>query len=152
MLRSNDAISGQEGKATAIINGNVVDMFYLKTLEAGIDKRKKEIRSVGTRGTSHKASGFNGTGTMTIYYITSIFRKMMLDYIKTGVDTYFTITAYNDDPGSTVGRQTIVLYRVNLDSVAFIKLDSEMEGLEEDVAFTFEDIDMLDQFGNPVVL
>jgi len=31
-LRAGDTISGQEGKATAIIDGNVEDMFYVKTL------------------------------------------------------------------------------------------------------------------------
>jgi hypothetical protein len=35
--------------------------------------------------------------------MTSLFRKMAIQYAKTGKDTYFTITVVNDDPGSTVG-------------------------------------------------
>ena len=76
---------------------------------------------------------------------------MALKYAKTGEDTYFTVTVVNDDKGSTVGKQTIVLYNCNIDSVMLAKLDTESDALEEDIDFTFDDFDILDSFGNPVV-
>jgi len=42
-LRAGDTISGQEGKATANIDGNVHDMFFIKSLEATFEKLKTEV-------------------------------------------------------------------------------------------------------------
>ena len=62
---------------------------------------------------------------MTAYYVSSMFRKMMLDYIKTGKDTYFELMVTNEDPTSGTGTQTVVLKGVNIDTVVFTKLDVE---------------------------
>ena len=83
---------------------------------------------------------------MTIYYVTSLFRKMVIQYIKTGVPVYFDITVTNNDPGSTVGPQTTVLKNCTLDSVIVAKFDVESEVLDEDLSFTFDDVDILDEF------
>jgi hypothetical protein len=149
-LHAADTISGQEGRATANIEGNIQDMFYVKTIEASFTKNKAEIKTLGKRGTQHKGTGWSGEGNMTIYYVTSIFRKMALKYAKTGKDTYFDITLVNDDPTSTVGRQTMVLYNCNLDSTILAKIDTEADALDEDIDFTFDDFDILDEFGNPI--
>lgn len=150
-LRAGDTISGQEGKATAVIDGIVQDLFFVKSLEATFEKSKAEVKTLGHRGIQHKGTGWSGSGSMTIYYVTSLFRQMALKYAKTGEDTYFTITVVNDDKGSTIGKQTIVLYNCNIDSVLLTKLDTESDALEEDIDFTFDDFDILDSFGNPVV-
>ncbi|WP_273483610.1 phage tail tube protein [Desulforamulus ruminis] len=148
-LRAKDAISGQEGRAYATINGNVEEMFYVKSLEATVEKQKAEMRALGHRGTQHKATGWTGTGTMTIYYTTTLFRQLMTDYIKKGTDTYFDIMVENQDPTSDIGIQTTVLKGVNLDSVVMAKLDTENEYLDEEVSFTFDDVDILDSFTTP---
>jgi len=150
-LRAGDTISGQEGKATAKIDGIITDMFYLKNLEATFEKNKAEIKTLGKRGTQHKTTGWAGSGSMNIYYVTSIFRKMALQYAKTGKDIYFDITVTNEDPTSTIGAQTIVLYNCNLDNTVLAKLDVDADALDEDVDFTFDDFDILDEFGNPIV-
>lgn len=149
-LKSGDTISGQEGRATAVINGNVEDMFYIKTLEATFEKLKTEVKTLGKRGTQYKAAGWEGSGSMTVYYVTSMFRKLALDYIKNGKDTYFSITVTNEDPTSTIGRQTIVLHNCNIDSTTLVKLDTGEDVLEEDLDFTFDDFDILDAFGKPI--
>lgn len=150
-LRAGDTISGQEGRAYATINGQVEEMFYIKSLEATIEKQKTEVRVLGKRGTQHKATGWSGSGTMTIYYVTTLFRQLMLDYVRNGKDTYFDVTIVNEDPTSSIGRQTVVLRGVNLDSVVAAKLDTEAEVLDEDIDFTFDDVDILDAFGRPIL-
>lgn len=150
-LRAGDTINGQEGKATAVIDGNVQDMFYVKSLEATFEKLKAEVKTLGKRGTQHKGVGWSGSGTMGIYYVTTTFRNMALKYVKTGQNTLFNITVVNDDPSSTIGKQTVVLYNCDLDSVILTRLDAEEDVLEEDIDFTFDDFDILDSFGNPVV-
>lgn len=150
-LRAGDTISGQEGRATATINGEVYDLFFIKDMEATLEKNKNEVRTLGKRGVQSKAAGWTGTGTMTIYYVTSLFRRLAIEYAKTGKDTYFPITVENDDPNSSIGKQTITLYNCNIDSVTLAKLDVESDTLEETVDFTFDDVDMLDEFGNPII-
>ncbi len=150
-LRAGDTISGQEGKATANIDGKVRDMFFVKSLEATFDKQKVEVKTLGKRGTQHKGVGWSGAGSMTLYYVTTLFRQMALKYAKTGKDTYFNITIVNDDPTSTIGKQTVVLYNCNIDSTILAKLDTDSDTLDEDIDFTFDDFDILDSFGNPVV-
>lgn len=150
-LQAKDTISGQEGRAYATINGRVEEMFYVKSLEAKVEKEKTELKTLGRRGTQHKATGWSGSGSMTIYYMTSMFRRMMLDYMNNGKDTYFDIQIINEDPTSSVGKQTIVLQGVNLDSMVIASLDTDAEALEEDIDFTFEGVIMQDQFKTPTL-
>lgn len=150
-LKAGDTISGQEARAYTIINGQVEEMFYSKNLEATAEKNKAEIKTLRKRGVQHKATGWSGTGSMTIYYATSKFRKMMLEYIKNGKDIYFDIQVINEDPTSTLGKQTTVLKNVNLDSVIMAQFDVDSDALEEDIDFTFDDVDILDEFNTPVL-
>lgn len=150
-LKANDTISGQEGRAYATIDGRNEDLFYIQTLEATVEKEKAELRTLGRRGVQHKATGWKGEGNMTIYYVTSLFRQMMYDYIKTGKDVYFDITITNEDPSSSIGAQTVTLKGCNLDSVVMASLDTESEALTEDIDFTFDDIDLGQTFNAPVI-
>jgi len=148
-LKAGDTISGQEGRAYANIAGVQEEMFYLKTLEATAEKEKAEVKTLGRRGTQHKAVGWSGSGSLTIFYVTSRFRQLMLEYIKFGRDTYFDIEVINEDPHSTIGRQSVVLRNVNLNSVIMASLDTEAETLEEEVEFTFDDVDITEAFIAP---
>ncbi|WNS42844.1 phage tail tube protein [Paenibacillus sp. MMS20-IR301] len=145
-LKASDTLSGQEGRAYATINGQTEEMFYVKTLEATVEKQKAEVKTLGRRGVQHKATGWSGSGTMTIFYMTSRFRQMMLEYMKTGIDQYFSIIVTNEDPSSSVGAQRIMLKDVNLDSVIMASLDTESDALEEEVSFTFEDVELVQPF------
>ena len=151
-LKAGDIISGQEGKITAVIDGVVEVLGYVKSAEGTMEKQKSEIKVLGHRGTQHKTTGWSGSGSMNLYYITSIFRKMALKYAKTGVDTSFDLTVENNDPGSTVGKQTVVFYGCNTDSTTLAKLDVDNTELDEDLDFTFDDFDILDEFGKPVAI
>lgn len=145
-MKAEDTISGKLGMAYATIDGNVEEMLYLKNIEATADKKKVEISVLGKTGTEHKASGWSGKGKATIYYATSKFRELMLEYIKTGKDTYFDILVENDDPTSSLGKQTTILKGVNIDSVIMAKLDIESDILDEDINFTYNDADMPNKF------
>lgn len=150
-LRAGDTISGKAGKATATIDGNVQDLFFVKTIEATFEKTKAEVKTIGKRGIQNKSVGWAGAGSFTLYYVSSIFRHLALTYAKTGKDIYFTITVVNDDPSSSVGKQTVVLYNCNIDNTILARLDTETDVLDESIDFTFDDFDILDSFGNPVV-
>jgi len=149
ILLAQDTISGQEGTATINYNGQIETLFYLKELEANVEKNKESVKTLGKRGEQHKATGWTGSGSMTIYYTTSLFRKIMMEYVKKGLDAYFTITITNEDPTSSIGKQTTVLYNCNLDEVVIAKLAVDDSVLDEDVSFTFDDFDILEAFTTP---
>lgn len=155
-LKAGDTISGQEAVATMLVKNadgstTVENMFYGKNLEATVEIEKTDVYTLGKRGAQHKPNGWTGSGSLTVYYVSSLFRKMAIQYIKTGKPVYFDITVTNNDPGSTVGPQTTVLKNCTLDSVIIAKFDVESEVLDESVDFTFDDADILDEFQAPTL-
>ncbi|MGI5824457.1 MAG: phage tail tube protein [Bacillota bacterium] len=150
-LKAKDTISGQEARAYMVIDGNSEEMFFAKRLTAYITKEKSEIKTLGKRGVQYKVKGWKGTGQMNIYYATSRFRRMILDYVEKGEDVYFDIQVINDDPGSGIGSQTVVLKNVNLNKMTAAAFDVDSEALSEDVEFTFDGIELLDAFTAPVL-
>ena len=146
-LNAPDTISGKEGRAYAKINGNNEELFMAKTIEANVEKNKSEIKAIGKRMTGHKTTGANGAGSMTLYYMTPLFRAMIKQWKETGVDVYFDMVVENDDQESSAGKQSTLLIGCNLDSVVLAKLDGDSDdALDEDVDFTFEDFDILSPF------
>lgn len=146
-LNAPDTISGKEGRAYAKINGNNEELFMAKTIEANVEKNKSEIKAIGKRMTGHKTTGANGSGSMTLYYMTPLFRAMIKQWKETGVDVYFDMVVENDDQESSAGKQSTLLIGCNLDSVVLAKLDGDSDdALDEDVDFTFEDFDILTAF------
>ena len=145
-MKAEDAISGKEGALYATIDGQTIQVAECKNISAKITKNKTEFKALGYRGTQHKATGWSGTGTLVVHYATSRFAKMMIDYAKDGKDQYFTLQIVNKDPTSTIGKQTVNLYDVNLDESEVAKLDTEAEFLDQSMNFTFSDIDMTDEF------
>lgn len=146
-LNAPDTISGKEGRAYAKIDGNNEDLFMAKTIEATVEKAKSEIKAIGKRMTGHKTTGGNGTGSMTLYYLTPLFRQLVKRWKETGVDIYFDMVIENEDPSSAAGKQSILLIGCNLDSVVLAKLDGDSDDpLDEDIDFTFEDFDILTPF------
>jgi len=146
-FRETDAISGKQAKAYVKINDRVEELFYAKSLEATIEKNMVDVPVLGKTNTPQRAAGWSGTGTLTIYYVTSQFRQLMRDYIKTGQDFWFDLQVTNEQPGSSTGKQTTYLKGCNLTSVIAARFDATSDDmLEEELPFTFHDYDINDQF------
>jgi hypothetical protein len=150
-LLASDIPAGSLGTATAVIDGKVENMFYIKSLTATVTKNKNEIRVLGTNMTQHKTTGAAGTGSATIYYVTSKFVQLMQQYQNTGKDVYFDITITNTDNTTTIGSQTVTLHRVNLDSTVVAKFDVDNTELDEDIGFTFESFTLGESFTTPTI-
>ncbi len=145
-LKAEELISGQEGRAYLRVNGKNRELMYLKSVEAVVTKKKTAVRTLGRSGDQYKAAGWSGRGKMSIYYVTSLFRELMLQYIRTGKDVYFDLVVVNDDGNSGFGRQTVALRNCNLNSVVLAKLDVNADNLDETVEFTFDGAELLDSF------
>ncbi|WP_317853927.1 phage tail tube protein [Chakrabartyella piscis] len=145
-LRAKDTVNGALGTCYAIIDDNRYELMQVKNVSATVTKNKTEIPILGMTGLQYKSGGWTGSGTMTVYYVSSLFRELMLDYMKNGVDTYFELMITNEDPTGDCGTQTVLLKDVNINELLMTKLDVEADALDEDLKFTFGDVDLLDTF------
>ena len=64
--------------------------------------------------TGHKTTGASGSGSMTLYYLTPLFRSMVKTWKETGQDVYFDMVVENDDQESSAGKQSVLLIGCNL--------------------------------------
>ncbi|MCM3131902.1 phage tail tube protein [Paenibacillus polysaccharolyticus] len=142
-----DAISGKMATAFATINGQVEELFYAKSIEATIEMNKIDVPVLGKTNVPQRPAGWSGSGTLTVYYVSSLFRQMIRNYVKTGEVTYFDLQITNEQPGSDAGKQTAVLLGCNIDSIIAARFDATSDDmLDEEMPFTFNDYDLLDEF------
>lgn len=148
-LLAGDTVNGREGTVYATIKGKVYNLLEIKTLEAKVEKQKSDIPVLGFRGIQTKAKGYKGTGSIEGYYVSSLPRQTLIDYMNTGVDTYFTIVVTNEDKTTSLGAQRIQLNNVNIDSAVIAKVDVDADNLTESYDFTFDSAEILQAFDRP---
>lgn len=146
VMKAKDAVYASLAQCFMTIEGNRYLFMQAIDLEAKMDKTKTKVPILGKTGKGNKASGWEGTGSATFHYNTSIIREMLKKYKDTGEDVYFDIQISNEDPTSAVGRQTIILRDCNVDGGILAKFDANGEYLDEDMDFTFEDWEMPETF------
>ncbi len=145
-MQAKDTISASMAECYITIDGERYNFMQCINLEAIMEKQKTEVPILGRTGKGNKSTGWTGTGSATFHYNTSIFRDLAHRYKETGEDFYFDIQISNDDPTSSVGRQTTILKDCNVDSVILARFDADEEYLEDEFDFTFEDYEIPEQF------
>jgi hypothetical protein len=151
-LLERDALNGKTGKAFLTVNGRNNELFSIKKFQSDGEFQESDFKVVGTTLVQKKTTGVTLTGTMTIYYGTPLFLEMLQTYLKTGTLPYFTIQITNDDPSATVGTQTVALYNCKLSKVPVAMLDADAEWLEEEVTFSYTNLEVLNAFHAPAAL
>lgn len=146
-MQAKDSISAKLAKCYITIGSNRYNAFNMINMEAKFEKNKTKVPILGQTGVGNKSTGWKGTGSATMHYNTSIYRRMMLDFKNTGQDVYFDIQVENEDPTSDAKRQTVILKGCNIDGGILAKFDASSDDpLDEDVDFTFEDFEMPEEF------
>jgi hypothetical protein len=146
IMNAKDAVSASLAECFVTIDGNRYNFMQAINLEANFEKTKSEVPILGKTGKGNKSTGWKGTGNATFHYNTSIFRELLYRYKNTGEDIYFDIQVTNEDPTSSVGRQTVILKDCNLDGGVLTKFDADADYLEENIDFTFEDFEIPEKF------
>lgn len=147
-LLERDALNGKEGKAFMTLNGRNIEMFSLKKFRSDAEFQESDFKVVGTRLVQKKTTGVSLTGSMTIYYGTPHFLRILQEYLKTGKLPYFTLQVTNDDPSTSVGTQTVAFYNVKLQKLPIAILDAEADFLEMEVSFSYTGIEVLNYFND----
>lgn len=142
VMLAKDTIAASLAECYITVGNRRYNFMQAINVEVKFNKKKTKVPILGKTGQGNKANGWEGSGSATFHYNTSIFRQMMLDYKNTGEDTYFEMQIINDDPSSDAGRQEIILSGCNIDGGILAKFDADGEYLDEDMDFTFEDFSM----------
>ena len=129
-------------------NGERYNFMSAINVEVTFEKNKTEIPILGRMNRGHKSTSSNITGSAEFHLNTSVWRELAYKFQETGEDIYFDMQITNEDiTASDVGRQTIMLYGCNFDSVILTAFDADSDDvLTESMDFTVERFEMPEKF------
>ena len=146
-MNAKDSISAAMAECYVTIDGKRYNFMQAIGFEAHVDKTKIKVPILGKPGRGTRSVGWVGRGTATAHYNQSVMRLLLQKYKNTGEDTYFDIQVTNEDPTSSVGRQTVILTDCCLDGGTLAKFDADGDFLDEKISFTFDDFHIAETFG-----
>ena len=142
-----ESVSAKLAECYINYNGKRYNMMNAINLEAKVELKKSDIAILGKTAVGKKPNGWEGTGSATFHFNTSLFRSMINSYKKSGKFIYFDMEIVNSDPTTSIGSQIVKLKNCCMDSVVLAKFDaSSDDSLEEDMDFTFDDFEYAQGF------
>jgi hypothetical protein len=147
-MHARNAISAKMAECYVTVDGNRYNLMSAINVEVTFEKSKSEIPILGRMNKGHKSTGSSITGSAEFHFNTSLWRELAYRFQETGEDLYFDMQITNDDiTASDVGRQTIILYDCNFDSVILAAFDADSDdSLTESIDFTAERFEMPEKF------
>ena len=146
MMDARDAVYGGLAECFVTIDGRRLNFMSMTSFESKWETTITDVPILGKVGMGHKSAGGKGTWSGTAHYNQSHFRQMADTYQKTGVMPYFEIQVTNEDPGTSVGRQTIIHRGCLCDSFILAKFEAGDEIMDEELSGKFESWDMPEKF------
>ena len=147
-MQARNAVSAKMAECYVTIDGNRYNFMSAINLEVTFEKNKTEIPILGRMNRGHKATSSSITGSAEFHLNTSIWRELAYRFQETGEDLYFEMQITNEDiTASDIGRQTIILYGCNFDSVTLAAFDADSDDvLTESMDFTAERFEMPEKY------
>ena len=147
-MAARNAVSAKMAECYITIDGNRYNFMSAINVEVTFEKSKTEVAILGRMNKGHKSVGSSITGSAEFHFNTSIWRELAYRFQETGEDLYFEMQITNEDvTASDVGRQTIILYDCNFDSVVLTKFDADSDDtLTESLDFTAERFEMPEKY------
>ena len=115
------------------INDEPID--EIGAFQAKYEFEKEDVNMAGDMFTHKKVIGYNGTGSTTLNKTNSRMVKLLLDYIKEGLEPEITIVGKLADPGNG-GAERISLKEVSFDDLTLFDFEVKTLG-EVECPFTF---------------
>ena len=147
-MQVRNAVSAKMAECYITIDGNRYNFMSAINVEVTFEKNKTEVPILGRMNRGHKSVGSTITGSAEFHLNTSIWRELAYRFQETGEDVYFEMQITNEDvTASDVGKQSIILYGCNFDSVILAAFDADSDDpLTESMDFTAERFEMPDKF------
>lgn len=139
-MAARNAVSAKMAECYVTIDGNRYNFMSAINLEVTFEKSKTEVPILGRMNKGHKSTSSTISGSAEFHFNTSIWRELAYKFQETGEDLYFDMQITNEDiTASDIGKQTIILYDCNLDSVILAAFDADSDDtLTESMDFTAE--------------
>lgn len=147
-MHARNAVSAKMAECYITVDGNRYNFMSAINVEVTFEKNKSEIPILGRTNRGHKSTGSSISGSAEFHLNTSIWRELAYKFQETGEDIYFDMQITNEDvTASDVGRQTIILYDCNFDSVTLAAFDADSDDvLTESMDFTAERFEIPEKF------
>ena len=147
-MSAKNTVAAKMAECYVTVEGQRYNFMSAINLEVIFEKSKTEVPILGRMNKGHKSVGSSITGSGEFHYNTSIWREIAYKFQETGEDVYFDMQISNEDiTSSTLGRQTIILYDCNLDSILLAAFDADSDDvLRESMDFTAERFELPESF------
>ena len=147
-MSARNAVSAKMAECYVTIDGQRYNFMSAINLEVTFEKNKTEIPILGRMNRGHKATSSTISGSAEFHLNTSIWRELAYKFQERGEDIYFDMQITNEDiTASDIGRQTIILYGCNFDSVTLAAFDADSDDvLTESIDFTAERFEMPEKY------
>lgn len=136
--RDENVINGSFGEVW--VDGDY--MAEVKGLKADIGFEYEDVNKPRKLGKGKKMIGYEGTGEVTFYKVTSKFIKLVVDNLKQGKQTTIPIISKLDDPDA-LGAERILIKDATLEGISLANWEAKTLG-EEAISFSFSEFDTLD--------
>ena len=146
-MMARNAPSSKMAECFVTIDGNRYNFMSAINIEVNFEKQKSEIPILGRMNRGAKSTGSKITGSGEFHKNTSIWNEIAYKFQETGEDLYFDMQITNEDPTTEIGRQTIILYDCNFDTITLAAFDADSDDvLTESLDFTAERFEMPEKY------
>ena len=146
-MSARNAPSSKMAECFITIDGNRYNFMSAINVEVNFEKNKVDVPILGRMNKGHKSTGSSITGSGEFHKNTSVWNKIAYRFQETGEDVYFDMQITNYDPTTNIGRQTIMLYDCDFDSITLAAFDADSDDvLTESLDFTAERFEMPEEY------
>lgn len=146
-MQARNAPSSKLAECFITIDGLRYNFMSAINVEVNFEKNKVEIPILGRMNRGNKSAGSKITGSAEFHKNTSVWNEIAYKFQETGEDLYFDMQITNEDPTTEIGRQTIILYDCNFDTVTLAAFDADSDDvLTESLDFTAERFEMPEKY------
>ncbi len=114
-----------------------------KKAQAKVEFNKEEIKQCGMFFTDSKVVGCKGTGSLTLYKVSSRMAIKITDMVRNKQDVRFTVVSKLDDPDA-YGAERVSINGVQFDDHTLFDWEAQTPG-EVEAPFIFTGYEYLDQ-------
>lgn len=141
-----DVLASNSGTVVATVAGKNHKLGYLEELTAKLEPNVEKVQILGRRMAGHKVTSVEGTGSMKMFLVSSMWAQIISDWKDGGAwpDISFTVTI--EDKGSNVGKQVIQLMGITFEEADLATLSSDDGVLEAETDFYFDDHKIITPF------
>ena len=150
VMNPQDAPSAKLAEAYVTIGSNRYNLFSAKNFEATDSVNTEEVNSIGRIRTGHKATGLEGSFSLTIYHVTAIFENLIKEFETTGVMPTFDLQVTSEDPATSIGIDTKIYTGCQIDGdIKLSDFDAEGDFREQEIEGFYESWETNSQYSNP---